>query len=83
MLNYLFTSEGFDLVLIIVDKSSKYENFIPCKGNCTAPDLDRIFYNHIVCKFGMPKKIVGNRYRRFFVRPGGPSCASYCILWQC
>ena len=57
LITYLPTSEGFDLVFTIVDRFSKYVTFIPCKATCTAPDLARLFYDHIVCKFGMPKNI--------------------------
>ena len=59
------TSEGFDLVFTIVDRFSKYVTFIPCKAIFTAPDLARMFYDHIVCKFGMPQKIVSDRDSRF------------------
>ena len=58
-------SEGFDSVFTILDWFLKYVNFIPCKTSCKTPDLARIYYNHIVCKFGMPKKIVSDRDSRF------------------
>ena len=59
------TSKGFNLVFTIVDRFSKYVTFVPCKATCTASDLARIFYDHIVCKSGMPQKIVSNRDSRF------------------
>ena len=62
---HLPTSEGFDLVFIIVDGFSKYVTFIPCKAIGTDLDLARMFYDHIVCKFGMPKRIVTDRAVRF------------------
>ena len=65
LITYLPTSEGFDSVFTIVDRFSKYVTFIPCKATCTAPDLARMFYDHIVCKFGMPQKIVSDRDSRF------------------
>ena len=65
LITHLPTSEGFDSVFTIVDRFSKYVTFIPCKATCTAPDLARVFYDHIVCKFGMPKKIVSDRDSRF------------------
>ena len=65
LITHLPTSEGFDSVFTIVDRFSKYVTFIPCKVTCTAPDLARMFYDHIVCKFGMPKKIVSDRDSRF------------------
>ena len=65
LITYLPTPEGFDLVFTIVNRFSKYTTFIPYKGTCIAPDLARIFYDHIVCNFGMPKKIVSDRDSRF------------------
>ena len=53
------------LVFTIIDRFSKYVAFLPCKATCTAPDLARMFYDHIACKFGMPQKIVSNRDSRF------------------
>ena len=65
LITHLPTSKGFDLVFILVDRFSKYVAFIPCKATCTDHDLARLFYDYIVCKFGMPKKIVSNRDSRF------------------
>ena len=65
LITHLPTFEVFDLVFIIFDRFSKYVTFIPCKATCTAPDLARIFYDHIVCKFGMAQKIVSDRNSRF------------------
>ena len=68
LITYLPTSEGFDLVFTIVDRFSKYVTFIPCKATCIAADLPRIFYDHIVCRFGMPQKLVSDRDSRFLYR---------------
>ena len=65
LITHLLISEGFDLVFTIVDRLSKYVTFIPCKATCTAPELARMFYDHIVCKVGMPEKIVSDRDSRF------------------
>ena len=62
---HLPTSDGFDAVFTILDRFSKYVTFIPCKATYIAPDLVRIFYNHIVCKFGMSQKMVSDRDSRF------------------
>ena len=65
LINHLPTSEGFDSVFTIFDRCSKYVIFVPCKATCIAPDLARMFYDHIVCKFGMPQKIVGDGDSKF------------------
>ena len=81
LITHLPTSEGFDLVFTIVDRFSKYVTFVPCKATCTTPDLAKVFYDHIVCKFGMPQKIVSNRDSKFFCKSSGrPLCASYSVL---
>ena len=65
LITHLPTSEEFNSVFTIVDRFSNYLAFIPCKDTCTAPDLARIFYDHIVYKFGMSQKIVSDRDSRF------------------
>ena len=65
LITHLPTFEGFDSVFTIVDRFSKYVPFIPCKATCTALNLARLFCDHIVCKFGMPQKIVSYRDSRF------------------
>ena len=81
LITHLPTSEGFDSVFTIIDRFSKYVTLFPFKATCTAPDLARMFYDHIVCKFGMPQKIV-IRIVGFCPSSSRPSCASYSILWQ-
>ena len=65
LITHLPTFEVFDLVFTIIDRFSKYVTFVPCKATCTTPDLVEMFYDHIVCKFGMPQNIVSDRDSRF------------------
>ena len=65
LITFLTTSERFDLVFKFFHRFSQYVTFIPYKATCTALDLARKFYDYIVCKFGMPQKIVSNRDSRF------------------
>ena len=65
LITHLPTFEGFDLVFRIVDRFSEYTDFTTCKATCIALDLARMFYYQIVCKFGMPKKIVSDMDSRF------------------
>ena len=65
LIPHLPTYEWFDSVFTIVERFSKNVTFIPCKATCKATELARIFHDHIVCKFGMPQKIVSDRYSRF------------------
>ena len=68
LINHLTISEGFDSVFTIVDGFPKFVTFIPCKATCTAPNLARMFYDHIVCKFSMLPKIVSDRDSRFLTK---------------
>ena len=49
----------------IVDRFSKYFTFLPCSTNSTAIDLTSLFYDNIVCKFGMPVKTISDWDIRF------------------
>ena len=81
LITHLPTSEGFDLVSTIIDRFSKYVSFIPCEATCTAPDLAKLFNDHIFCKFGMLKKIVSDKDSRFLSKFWlALMCLLYCIL---
>ena len=65
LITHLLVSSGSDAVFTIVDRFSKYVTFLPCSTTSIAVDLARLFYDHIVCRFGMPVKIVSDRDSRF------------------
>ena len=58
-------SNGFEAVFTIVDRFYKYVTFVLCSISSIALDIASILYNNIVCKFGMPAKIVSNRDSHF------------------
>ena len=58
-------SNGFNAVFTIISRFSKYITFVPCSISSAALDLASLFYDNIVCKFGMPAKIVSDRDSRF------------------
>ena len=82
LVTYSPTSKGFALVFIIVERFSKYISFIPFKATCTAPNLAKLLYDYIVCKFGMPKKKLVTGVESFCPSSGRPSFISYSVLWQ-
>ncbi len=55
------SSCGYDCVLTVVDRFSKYVTLIPCMTSATAVDIATLFFEHVVCVFGMPSKIVCDR----------------------
>ena len=57
--------EGFESVLIVVDRLSKYVVFIPAPSECPAKEATRIFFSNVVKHFRMPADIVSDRDTRF------------------
>ena len=41
-------SEGYHLVLLIVDRYSEYATFIPAPKECSAEQVAHLFFKHIV-----------------------------------
>ncbi len=39
--------------------------FVPCSSTLTAVDAANLFFEHWVCRFGMPSKIISDRDPRF------------------
>ena len=56
-------SRGFDAILVVVDKLTKYGNFIPVHSSDTAPDTAKVLYQHIITQYGIPREIVSDRDR--------------------
>ena len=59
------SDRGYDAIFSIVDRFSRFVQFIPCKSTCNAVDVATMFFERWVCKFGMPTKIVSDRDVRF------------------
>ena len=52
--------EGFGLVLVVVDRFSKYVVFIPALSERLAEEAARILFSNVVKHFGMPEDIVSS-----------------------
>ena len=59
------TERGHDTILTIVDRFSKYVVLLPCTIELDAADSARLFFDNVVCKFGMPEKLISDRDGRF------------------
>ena len=54
-----------DSIMVVVEKLTKGENFIPVKFTHKNDDITKIFMKHIFKLHGFPKAIVSNRYFKF------------------
>ena len=58
-------SEGFDTILVIVDRLTKMSLFIPTTTNITSEQLADLYVTHVFSKHGVPADIVSDRGTEF------------------
>jgi hypothetical protein len=54
-------SKGFEAILVVVDRLSKYSHFVPLKHPYTAKTIAEIFVKEVVRLHGIPLSIVSDR----------------------
>ena len=59
------TQNGHDSILTIVNRFSKYVILIPLTTTVDAAEVARLFFDHVVCKFGMPSKVISDHDTKF------------------
>ena len=59
------SDRGYDAVFTIVDRFSRLVRFIPCHSTLSAQDAALLFFEHWICRFGVPSKIISDRDPRF------------------
>jgi transposase InsO family protein len=60
-ISQLLVSNGFDSILVIVDRFSKMSLFLRAKMISTSGDLAHLFIEHVYSKHGLPDNIVSDR----------------------
>ena len=58
-------SNGYNVILVIVDRSSKQGIFIPCDIHITAEGLAKLFLIHVFAKHGLPSHVTSDHGQEF------------------
>ena len=58
-------SEGFDSILVVVDRFSKEVEFVPCTKSVSALDTTKLYLRHVWKHHGLPTGIVSDRGPQF------------------
>jgi hypothetical protein len=62
------TASGYTGILVIVDRLTKMAIYLPCRKDIDSPELARLFFEHVICKRGVPDNIVTDRGTQFTSR---------------
>ncbi len=59
------STRGNDAIFSIIDRFSRVCCFVPCTTTVSALDVANMFFEHFICKYGVPKKTISDRDVRF------------------
>ena len=62
------TQTQYDSIWVVVDRLTKYANFIPIKCTYSFEDYARIFRDNIVCRHSIPLSIISDWGAKFSSR---------------
>jgi RNase H-like domain found in reverse transcriptase/Reverse transcriptase (RNA-dependent DNA polymerase)/Integrase zinc binding domain/Integrase core domain/Aspartyl protease/Chromo (CHRromatin Organisation MOdifier) domain len=72
-------SNGFDAVLVVVDRLTKRRHLVACHTTCSAHDLAEIFVQRVWSWHGLPSSIVSDRGPQFVAEFWKALCAQLLI----
>ncbi len=58
-------SNGYNAILTIVDKLTKYTHFIPCNTTINEIETAKLFHDHIWMHYGLPRQVITDRDARW------------------
>lgn len=58
-------SGGYNNILVIVDKLTKYGIFIPCSTNISEEETAALFFKYVVAHYGLPRQVITDRDSRW------------------
>jgi hypothetical protein len=58
-------ASGYTGILVIADRLTKMAIYLPCRKGIDLPELARLFFEHVICKRGVPDNIVTDRCAQF------------------
>jgi hypothetical protein len=64
-ITHLPDSKGYDAILVVVCRLTKFRHIIPCKGTCNAEELARLYRDNVWKLYGLPDSIVSDRGTQF------------------
>ena len=73
------TASAYTGILDIVDRLTKMAIYLPCRKDIDSPELARMFFEHVICKHGVPDNIITDRGTQFTSRFWNRVCSHMSI----
>ena len=58
-------SDGYNNILVIIDKLMKYTIFIPTTTTITKKGTAELFFRHVIAQYGIPRQVISDRDTRW------------------
>ena len=59
------TDEAYNLIIVIIDKLTKYVIIVPFKKSFNIKRLKHVLFNRLIRDYGIPKGIISDRDKLF------------------